>query len=87
MPSDMEEQTMLADICLNEGSREKALGKRHGVKLKGRITYKIIMGGGSNRGQTSFIRRYTTGEFAPTTPTIGSEYTTYSANSCAFNID
>lgn len=71
---------MLTDICLNEGSRKKVVGKRHGVKLKGRVTYKVIMGGGSNRGQSSFIRRYISGEFEPTTPTIGSKWSPQKAS-------
>lgn len=65
---------MLSDIGVHEEQKPKPLGKRHGVKMKGSIVYKIIMGGGSNRGQTSFISRFTTGEWTRTIPTIGSEY-------------
>ena len=64
---------MLRDMSLDELQTEKHLGKRHGVRLKGKIVYKIIMCGGSNRGQTSFISRYTTGQFERTIPTIGSK--------------
>lgn len=58
---------------LGDLKQEKHFGKKHGVRLKEKLIYKIIMCGGSNRGQTSFITRYTTGEFEMTTPTIGSK--------------
>ncbi|KAF6031950.1 hypothetical protein EB796_009742 [Bugula neritina] len=61
------------DASLSEPHIKKPLGKRYGVRLRDSIVYKIIMCGGSNRGQTSFITRYTTGEFERTIPTIGSK--------------
>ena len=65
---------MLSDVNSDEPATEKALGKRYGVRYKDKIVYKIIMGGGSNRGATSFITRYTSGKYQSTTPTIGGEY-------------
>lgn len=67
----MDERSMLSEVNSDEPIIVKALGKRHGVRYKDKIVYKIIMGGGSNRGATSFITRYTAGKFQSTTPTIG----------------
>lgn len=68
---------MLSDFRsdLVDKQKVKPYGKRHGVRHKDRIVYKIIMCGGSNRGQTSYITRYTTGQFDRTVinPTIGGE--------------
>lgn len=72
--TNMDEESMLADISLEEPNTPKPLGKRKGVRLRGSIVFKIVMCGGSNRGQTSFIRRITTGEYERTIPTIGGEF-------------
>lgn len=67
---------MLSEVNSDTPIAEKALGKRHGVRYKDKIVYKIVMGGGSNRGTTSFINRFLTGKFHSTTPTIGGKYKT-----------
>ena len=66
---------MLTDLKpeLSDSPVKKHPGKKRGVRLKDKIVFKIIMCGGSNRGQTSFITRLTTGQFERTIPTIGSE--------------
>lgn len=70
---------MLTDMKpeLTEIHKPKPLGKRHGLRVKNKTVYKIVMCGGSNRGQTSFITRYTTGEYERTIPTIGGESYSY----------
>lgn len=62
---------MLADINADVRYSPKPLGKRRGVQLKDKLIYKIVLCGGTYRGQSTFIRRYVTGEYERTNPTIG----------------
>jgi len=65
---------MLTEVNSDVVHKPKPLGKRRAVRLKDSLVYKVVMGGGSYRGQSTFIRRYTTGEFMRTNPTIGGKF-------------